>query len=44
MKSDKKNNNKNINLILIKNFGKIIIDKRFSESKIKKFFKQELNN
>jgi len=44
MKSDKKNNNKNINLILIKNFGKIIIDKRFSESKIKKFLEQELNN
>ena len=44
MKSDKKNNNKRINLILIKNFGKIILNKRFNEKQIKNFLKSELNN
>ena len=44
MKSDKKNNNNNINLILIKNFGKIVLNKRFNESKLKNFLKLELNN
>ena len=44
MKSDKKNNNEQINLILIKNFGKIILDKRFNERQIKNFLKLELNN
>ena len=44
MKSDKKNNNNNINIILIKNFGKIDLNKRFNDSKIKSFLKMELNN
>ena len=44
MKSDKKNNNDNINIILIKNFGKIVLNKRFNDSKIKSFLRMELNN
>ena len=44
MKSDKKNNSKQINIILIKNFGKIILNKRFNEKKIENFLKLELNN
>ena len=44
MKSDKKNNNDNINIILIKNFGKIDLNKRYNDSKIKSFLKMELNN
>jgi len=44
MKSDKKNNNNQINLILIKNFGKILLNKRFSEKQIINFLKLELDN
>ena len=44
MKSDKKNNNNNINIILIKNFGKIDLNKRYKDSKIKSFLRMELNN
>ena len=44
MQSDKKNNSKQINVILIKNFGKIILNKRFNEKKIKNFLKLELYN
>ena len=44
MKSDKKNNDNNINLILIRNFGDIILNKRFHLNKIYNFLKLELNN
>ena len=42
MKSDKKNNSSKINLILIKNIGKIILNLKFKEFKIKKFLNKEL--
>ncbi len=42
MKSDKKNNSSQINLILIKKIGKIILNLTFSQSKIKKFLVNEL--
>tara|TARA_B100000579_G_scaffold399069_1_gene379759 strand:- start:702 stop:1808 length:1107 start_codon:yes stop_codon:yes gene_type:complete len=42
MKSDKKNNSKNINIILIKNFGKIKIDYQINEKSLKKFLISEL--
>ena len=42
MKSDKKNNSSKINLILIKKIGKIILDLKFKELKIKKFLNKEL--
>jgi len=42
MKSDKKNNSSKINLILIKSIGKILIEMKFDESKIRKFFVNEL--
>ena len=42
MKSDKKNNSSKINLILIKKIGKVIIESRFSDLKIKKFISKEL--
>ncbi len=41
---DKKNNTKNINLILIKKIGSMIIDNQYEVIKIKKFLKQELTN
>tara|TARA_Y100001970_G_scaffold12443_1_gene14202 strand:+ start:7055 stop:8161 length:1107 start_codon:yes stop_codon:yes gene_type:complete len=44
MRSDKKNTSKKINLILIKNFGKIILNLNFDQSYIKKFFYSELIN
>tara|TARA_Y100000741_G_scaffold351384_1_gene322392 strand:- start:684 stop:1790 length:1107 start_codon:yes stop_codon:yes gene_type:complete len=44
MKSDKKNNSKNINLILMKDFGKIEKNFQISELKLKKFLLSELNN
>ena len=44
MKSDKKNSSSKINLILIKKIGKIIINLKFNEFKIKKFFHNELEN
>ena len=44
MKSDKKNNSANINLILLKDIGKPIIKTNFNIKKIRKFLKGELNN
>ena len=44
MKSDKKNKNKNINLILLKDIGKPIINLNFNEKKIYSFLKKELIN
>ena len=43
MKSDKKNNSNNINLILIKDFGKIMIDFQISPSNLKKYISRSLN-
>ena len=42
MKSDKKNNSNNINLILIKDFGKIIVDFQISPSNLKKYISSSL--
>ena len=42
MKSDKKNNSSKINLILIKKIGKIILNSKFDQLKIKKFLINEL--
>ena len=44
IKSDKKNSSSKINLILIKRIGKILIDMKFNELKIKKFLAKELIN
>ena len=44
IKSDKKNSSSKINLILIKRIGKILIDMKFNELKIKKFLSKELIN
>ena len=44
MKSDKKNTSSNINLILIKNIGKIFLNFNFNQNKIKKFLNKELIN
>ena len=44
MKSDKKNNSSKINLILIKQIGKVILGSTFNESIIKKFLVKELIN
>ncbi len=44
MKTDKKNSSKKINLIIIKKIGKILINNSFNDSKIKKFFNNELIN
>ena len=44
MKLDKKNNSSNINLILIKKIGQIILNSVFNESKIRKYFNKELIN
>ena len=44
MKSDKKNNSSKINLILLKQIGKVILGSRFNESVIKKFLVKELIN
>ena len=43
MKNDKKNNSKNINLILIKDFGKIKIDFQINSSNLKKHIINSLN-
>ena len=43
MKSDKKNNSNNINLILIKDFGKIKIDFQINSSNLKKYISNSLN-
>ncbi len=42
MKSDKKNNSKNINIILIQDFGRIKINYQFNQEIIKKFLVSEL--
>ena len=44
MKLDKKNNSSNINLILIKKIGQIILNSVFNESKIRKYFNKKLIN
>ena len=41
---DKKNNSSKINLILIKKIGKVILNLKFDQSKIKKFLNKELVN
>ena len=43
MKNDKKNNSNNINLILIKDFGKIKLDFQINEKSLKKFISKTLN-
>jgi len=43
MKSDKKNNSKDINIILIQNFGKIKKSYQISQKTLKKFLISELN-
>tara|TARA_Y100000590_G_scaffold316102_2_gene357479 strand:- start:57 stop:1160 length:1104 start_codon:yes stop_codon:yes gene_type:complete len=43
MKNDKKNNSNNINLILIKNFGKIKIDFQINYLSLKKYISNNLN-
>ena len=42
MKSDKKNNSKNINVILIQNFGRIKINYQIKHNNLKKFLISEL--
>ena len=44
MKSDKKNKSNKINIILIKDFGKIKTDFQINSEKLKKFLLTELNN
>ena len=44
MKSDKKNKSNKINIILIKDFGKIKTDFQINSEKLKKFLLAELNN
>ena len=44
MQSDKKNVSSNINLILIKKIGKILINTKFNEFAIKKYLYSELKN
>ena len=44
MKSDKKNSSKKINLILLKNFGKIKTDFQITEFSLKKFLNSQLSN
>ena len=43
MKNDKKNNSKNINLVLIKDFGKIKVDFDINSSYLKKYISNNLN-
>ena len=42
MKSDKKNNSTNINIILLQDFGKVISNYQINENLLKKFFISEL--
>ena len=42
-RSDKKNNSNNINLILVKDFGKIIIDFQINPTNLKKYLSSSLN-
>ena len=43
MRIDKKNNSNNINLILVKDFGKIIIDFQINPTNLKKYLSSSLN-
>ena len=43
MQSDKKNNSNNINLILIRDFGKVLVDFQISPSNLKKYISNSLN-
>ena len=43
MKSDKKNNSKDINIILIQNFGRIRTRYQIDQNTLKKFLISELN-
>ena len=43
MKSDKKNNSKDINIILIQNFGRIKTNYQIGQNALKKFLISELN-
>ena len=43
MRSDKKNNSNNINLILVKDFGKIIINFQINPTNLKKYLSKSLN-
>ncbi len=42
MKMDKKNNNSKINLILIKDIGKPVLNRKFNSKQIELFIKKEL--
>ena len=42
MRNDKKNNKDSINLILIKDFGKLIVDFQISPSNLKKYISGSL--
>ena len=42
MKSDKKNNSKDVNIILIQNFGKIKINYQIKQNALRKFLISEL--
>ena len=44
MRSDKKNNSSKINLILLKDIGKPLINLNYNINKIRKYFKKELIN
>ena len=43
-KKDKKNNNKKINLVLLKKIGKPIFNLNFENKKLYSFLKKELND
>ena len=42
MKTDKKNSSSKINLILIKKIGRLVLELNFNDSRIRKFFLNEL--
>ena len=44
MINDKKNSNDDINLVLLKNLGQPIINKKFNINQIEIFLRKELNN
>ena len=44
MKKDKKNNNKKVNLVLLKKIGKPIFNLNFENKKLYSFLKKELND
>ncbi len=43
MKTDKKNNSSKVNLILIKKIGRLVVGLNFNDSRIRKFFLNELS-